>query len=140
MGFILNEADIDTDSLKFDSDEDEMECDNALLSEDEDLLDDDSYYEEDIEQSPSFYRTFDNGEEFLKFGNQVKNPVDSSKRSEKNYYGEDDMPELFAPEKRKDVNFHIFQNDKEKALNFKKSLRCFIPEQENQFFMLWCMV
>ena len=50
------------------------------------------------------------------------------------------MPELFAPEKRKDVNFHIFQNDKEKALNFKKSLRCFVPEQENQFFMLWCMV
>ena len=72
MDFILNEADIDTDSLKFDSDEDEMECDNALLSEDEDLLDDDSYYEEDIEQSPSFYRTFDNGEEFLKFGNQLK--------------------------------------------------------------------
>ena len=91
MGFILNEADIDTDSLKFDSDEDEMECDNALLSEDEDLLDDDSYYEEDIEQSPSFYRTFDNREEFLKFENQVKNPVDSSKRSEKYYYGEDDM-------------------------------------------------
>ena len=140
MGFILNEADIDTDSLKFDSDEDEMECDNAMLSEDEDFLDDDSYYEEDIEQSPSFYRTFDNREEFLKFENQVKNPVDSSKRSEKYYYGEDDMQELSAPEKRKDVNFHIFQNDKEKALNFKKSLRCFIPEQANQFFMLWCMV
>ena len=91
MGFILNEADIDTDSLKLDSDEDEMECDNAMLSEDEDFLDDDSYYEEDIEQSPSFYRTFDNREEFLKFENQVKNPVDSSKRSEKYYYGEDDM-------------------------------------------------
>ena len=24
--------------------------------------------------------------------------------------------------------------DKERAINFKKSIRCFIPEQENQFF------
>ena len=44
------------------------------------------------------------------------------------------MPELFAPEDRKNVNFHSFSKDKERALNLKKSLQCFVPEQENQFF------
>ena len=38
MDFILNEAEIETDLLKFDSDEDEMECDSAPLSEDEDFF------------------------------------------------------------------------------------------------------
>ena len=34
MDFILNEAEVETDSLKFDSDvEDEMECDSTPLSE-----------------------------------------------------------------------------------------------------------
>ena len=124
MDFILNEAEVETDSLKIDlDDEDEMECDNAPLSEDE-------YIEED----PSFYRTFDNREEFANFENQITDPVKSSERSEKNYYGEVDLPELYAPEYRKKVEFHSFSNDKERALNFKKSLQCFIPEQENQFF------
>ena len=29
--------------------------------------------------------------------------------------------------------------DKERAINFKKSIRCFIPEQENQFFLCSCI-
>ena len=98
----------------------------------EDFLDGNTCYDEDIEQDPSFYRTFDNREEFSAFENQTKDPVESSKRSEKNYYGEDDLSELFAPENRKKVNLHSFSNDKEKAINFKKILQCFIPEQENQ--------
>ena len=134
MDFILNEAEIETGSLKFDSDEDEMECDSDPSTEDEDFLDDDACYEEHIEQDPSFCRSFDNREEFSNFENQTKNPAESSKKSEKNYYGEDDLPELFAPEKRKKVNFHSFSNHKERALNFIKSLRCFVPEQKNQFF------
>ena len=57
MDFTLNEAEVETDSLKFDSDdEDEMECDSTPLSED--------VY---IEKTPSFYRTFDNREEFANF-------------------------------------------------------------------------
>ena len=125
MDFLLNEAEVETDFLKIDSDDgDEMEYDSAPLSEDE-------YIKED----PSFYRTFDNREEFANFENQIKDPVKSSERSEKNYYGEDDLPELYAPEYRKKVEFHSFSNDKERALNFKKSLQYFIPEQENQFFL-----
>ena len=42
MDFILNEADTETDLLKFDSDEDEMECDSTPLSEDKYFLDDDT--------------------------------------------------------------------------------------------------
>ena len=134
MDFIFNEADTETDSLKFDSDEDQMECDSTPLSEDEDFLDDNTCYEEDIEHGPSFYRTFNNREEFSTFENQIKNPVESSERSEKNCYGEDDLPELFAPENRKTVNFHSFTNDEKRALDFKKNLQCFVPERENQFF------
>ena len=134
MDVILNESETETVSLKFDSDEDEMECDSTPLSEDKYFLDDDTCYEEDIEHGPSFYRTFDNREIFSNFENQIKNPVESSERPEKNYYGEDDLPELFAPENRKTVNCHSFSNDKNRALDFKRSLRCFVPKQENQFF------
>ena len=108
MDFILNEAEIETDSLKFDSDEDEMECDSAPLSEDEDFLDDKTCYDEDIEQDPSLYRSFDSRGEFSAFENQTKNPVESSKRSENNYYGEDDLSELFAPENRKKLTSTAF--------------------------------
>ena len=39
MDFILNEAEVETDSLKFDSDdEDGMGCDSTPLSEDEHFL------------------------------------------------------------------------------------------------------
>ena len=134
MDFILNEVEIESDSFKLNSSEYETECNSFPSSEDEGFLDDDSCCGEDIKQDPSFYRTFDNRKEFSTFKNQIKNPVEASKRSEGNYYKEDDMPELFAPEQRGDVKFHTFQNDKEKALNFKKSLQCFIIEHENQFF------
>ena len=136
MDFIFNEADTETDSLKFDSDEDQMECDDSTpLSEGQEFLDDNTCYEEDIEHGPSFYRTFNNREEFSTFENQIKNPVESSERSEKNCYGEDDLPELFAPENRKTVNFHSFTNDEKRALDFKKNLQCFVLERENQFFL-----
>ena len=82
MDFILNEAEVENDSVKFDSDdEDEMECDSTPLSEDGDFLT--CYEDEYIEEDPSFYRTFDKREEFAKFENRTKNPVKSSKRSEK---------------------------------------------------------
>ena len=134
IDFILNDVEIESDSFKLNSSEYETECNSFPSSEDEGFLDDDSCCGEDIKQDPSFYRTFDNRKEFSTFKNQIKNPVEASKRSEDNYYKEDDMPELFTPEQRGDVKFHTFQNDKEKALNFKKSLQCFIIEHENQFF------
>ena len=70
MDFILNEAEVETNSLTFDSDvEDKMECDSTPLSEDEDFLT--CYEDEYIEkEDPSFYRTFDDGEEFANFENQ----------------------------------------------------------------------
>ena len=42
MDVILNESETETVSLKFDSDEDEMECDSTPLSEDKYFLDDDT--------------------------------------------------------------------------------------------------
>ena len=139
MDLILNEAEVETNSLKFDSDdEDEMEFDSTPLSEDEDFL---TCYEDEYieEEDPSFYRTFDNREEFANFENQTKDPVKSSKRSEKNYYGEDDLPELFAPEDRKKVNFHSFSKDKERALNLKKAFDVLFQSKKISFFMRYYM-
>ena len=111
MDFILNKADIESDGYKLEFSNDEMECDSSSPSSDEEDFIEDECSEEVNECS--FYRSFDNREEFSRFKNQIKNPVQVSQRSEDNFFGEDDLPELFDPEQRKDVNFHAFEMDKE---------------------------
>ena len=59
--------------------------------------------------------------------------------SEKNYYGEDDLPELLAPEDRKKVNFHSFSKDKERALNLKKAFDVLFQSKKISFFMRYYM-
>ena len=58
---------------------------------------------------------------------------------EDEYYGEDDMPELFDPEKRKDVEFDSFDNYSDKSQIFNNSLLRF-ADIDNQFFMLFSKV
>ena len=137
MDFILNKADIESDGYKLEFFNDEMECDSSSPSSDEEDFIEDECSEEVNECS--FYRSFDNREEFSRFKNQIKNPAQVSQRSEDNFFGEDDLPELFDPEQRKDVNFHAFEMDKERAENFRRTLRCFLEEVNNPFFMLLFM-
>lgn len=42
---------------------------------------------------------------------------------------------MFLPEEREHVEFHSFQKDKERALDFKKTLQCFSDDSiQNHFF------
>ena len=70
-----------------------------------------------------FYRSADNNEA-LKFSNQTKNPHEVADESEDEYYGEDDMPELFDPEDREDVESDLFDSSPNKSQFLKNSLEC----------------
>ena len=115
MDFIIDEAEVEEDfyySEDSSDNESEQSADDFLASD----------FEEETANDASFYRSFDNREEFHQFKNQLKNPVDETKRSESEFYGEDDLSEMFLPEEREHVEFHSFQKDKERALDFKKTL------------------
>ena len=127
MDFIIDEAEVKEDfySGDFSENESKQSADDFLASD----------IEEETENDASFYRSFDNREEFHQFKNQIKNPVDETKRSEGEFYGEDDLPEIFLPKEREHVEFHSFQKDKEKTSDFKKTLRCFSDDSvQNHFF------
>lgn len=107
-----------------------MESCHSLTAEYEMFID--SSYQ-DKEEDISFYRSFENREEYPRFRNQTKNPVEVAKEPEAEYFGEDEMPELFDPEERENVTFDSFKSDRDKATKFKQSLVCF-PDAENHFF------
>ena len=93
-----------------------MESDHSTTAENE-MFFDDSYQDE--EEDLSFYRSFDNStiilEEYHRFRNQTKKPVEVVKEPETEYYGEDNMPRLFDPENWEDVTFDSFESDRDKA-------------------------
>ena len=127
MDFIIDEAEVEEDFYSEDSSDNESEqsADDFLMSDDE----------EETANDASFYRNFDNRDEFHQFKNRLKNAVDETKRSEVEFYGENDLPEMLLPEEREHVEFHSFQKDKERAFDFKKTLRCFFDDSiRNHFF------
>ena len=126
----MNETEVADNDFKlvFSDDEvEEMESDDYSSAEDEMFIDDSGQ-----EEDRSFYRNFNNREEYHQFINQTKNPVEVVKENETKYFGGDDLPELFDPEDSEDVNFDYFESDRDKAAKFLKSLLCF-PEVNNHF-------
>ena len=93
--------------LVFSDDEYEMEEDRDV--EEDSMFFDDSLEEE--EEDRSFHRDLNNRENYPRFSNQTRNPIEVVNESEEEYYGEDDMPELFDPENREEVNFDLFATD-----------------------------
>ena len=91
--------------------------------------------DEDGEQDASFYRSLNNKEEHVKFPNQTRNLEEVVRESDNEYFGEDDMQELFDPENRDEVKFNSFDNSSNKSQAFKKSLVRF-GNVDNHFFML----
>ena len=130
MDFILNEAEMESKDYKlvFSGDEYEMEGDSTI--EEDSMFIDDSLEEED---DRSFYRDLNNRDDYPRFANQTRNPIEVINEPEEDYYGEDDMPELYDPENREEVNFDLFATDYDKSMRFKNSLVCF-PNVENHFF------
>ena len=130
MDFILNEAiEEDNDFKLVFSDE----SDGELFEEEGQELNfiDDTIEEEEIEDE-SFYSKVDN--QPLNFLNQTRNFNEVLQNQDYEYYGVDDLPELFDPENREEVEFDISQKKKElKATNFKKSLLQF-ENVDNSFY------
>ena len=113
MDFIIDEGEISDDFYSKNSDG----------SDEESLLDDfiDSENDGGEEEDLALYSRFENRERFNSFQNQFKNPVDESIRSEENYYGDDDQPEMFSPEDCEQIEFHSFKDYKQKTDDFKKN-------------------
>ena len=128
MDFILDEAIEEDDDFKLvfpgDSEEEFSEEEQEL-----NFIDGD---EGEEQQEASCYRSVDNNER-VKFSNQTRNPDKVVNELKGEYYGEDDMPELFDPENREDVEFDSFGNYLDNSQIFKNSLLRF-DNVDNQFF------
>ena len=112
MDFMLNEA-IEDFKLVFSDDSEE-----AYSEEEDEMFVCDESDDEDGEQDASFYRSLNNKEEQIKFANQTRNPEEAVQESDDEYFGEDDMPELFDSENRKDVELNSFENSSDKSQAF----------------------
>ena len=132
MGFILNEAEVECkEDYKLVFSDDKYKTEDASTVEEEDSMFIDNSLDE--EEDRSFYRDLDNRENYLRFPNQTRNPIEVVNEPEEEYYEEDNMPEIFDPENREEVSFDLFTNDKDKASKFKSTLVCF-PDIVNHFF------
>ena len=128
MDFIINETEVEDDQFKLVfSDNDEELCETI----EERMSTDDSQQEE--HESRNFYRDLNNRENYVRFHNQTRNPVEAVKQPEEDYYGDDGMPEMYDPENREEVNFYLFATNADEAKRFKDSLVC-LPDVENHFF------
>ena len=65
--------------------------------------------------------------------NQTRNFNEVLQNEDYEYYGVDDLPELFDPENKKEVEFDISEKNESKATNFKKSLLQF-KNVDNPFY------
>ena len=132
MGFILNEAEVECkEDYKLVFSDDKYKTEDATTVEEEDSMFIDNSLDE--EEDRNFYRDLDNRENYPRFPNQTRNPIEVVNEPEEEYYEEDNMPEIFDPENREEVSFDLFTNDKDKASKFKSTLVCF-PDIVNHFF------
>ena len=129
MDFILNEAEVEGSDFKlvFSDDEEDM----LTTADDRQFIDDGGEQAEDR----SFYRDINNGEHYPRFINQTRGPVEAVNEPAEASYGDDNMPEMYDPEKREDIDFDLFDTDHDRAMRFKNSL-VFFSDVENYFFFM----
>ena len=127
MDFILNEAEVEGIDFKlvFWDDEEDM----RTTADDRQFIDNSSKQAED----QSFYRDINNREHYPRFINQTRDPVEAVNEPAEEFYGNDNMPEMYDPETREDIDFDLFDTDHDRAISFKNSLVCF-SDVENHFF------
>ena len=86
MEFIIDEAKIENCLYSDESSDNESTPSDDFLTDDEETV---------TENDESFYRSFDNREEFHQFKNQIENPVEEQRSIPELFYGEDDLTELY---------------------------------------------
>ena len=119
MDFILNEAIEEDNEFKLvfsDDSEGELFIDHVV---------------EEEPQDESFYRKVDN--QPLKFLNQTRNFNEIIRESHQEYFGEDDLPELFDPENREEAEFDFSEKNQSRSSKFKNLLLQF-ENVDNPFF------
>lgn len=116
--FILDEAEDDSFDLQFSDLEEELADDDIST-----FIDDSQQNKESI----SFHRERDpqNLNDYPKFNNQTRKPIEAVYSDIESYFGEDAQPELFAPEDRQSVEFDKFQGFEKHAEDLKKILMKF---------------
>ena len=62
-----------------------------------------------------------------------KNPIEVVDEEEPNFLGEDDLPELYDPEDREQVDFDLSDSTADKSAQFRKIFLCFF-NVDNHFF------
>ena len=117
MDFILNEAEVKDEQYRLVFSDDENNESEELSETFEDRMFIDVRKQEDLPgDSRGFYRDLNNRENYVRFHNQTRNPVEVVNKPEDEYYGEDDMPKIYNPENRKDVDFDFFATDSDKEM------------------------
>ena len=114
MGFFLTEA-TDDCLLQFSEEEDD---ESEKAADEMDNFIDDSPIEEEF---LSYYRGNNplDVKDYPRFHGQTRNPVFSDCKS---YFGDNEQPELFAPENREQVTFDRFEGYQQAASIFSKTL------------------
>ena len=83
----------------------------------------------------SFYRERNplNINDYPKFNGQTINPIEAIYSDNELYFGEDEQPEVYAPEQRDQVTFDRFEGFEKSAQKFKKTLSNF-ENTDNELF------
>ena len=130
MEFSETEAAEDNNQQPWVSSDDEEE--HKITDELDDFIDNSCQPDEDV----SFYRQLDplNVNDYPKFLDQTRNPLDAIFEDDTSYYGNDNVqPELYAPKNRNFVIFDKFTGFEKSVEKLKKTLTNF-GDSENQFF------
>ena len=97
MDFILNEvAEVEGNNFKLVFPDDEEEIFSPTTTDDRQFIDASREQAEDR----SFYRDFDNREHYPRFINQTRDPAEVVNKPAEEFYGEDDMLEMYNLEKK----------------------------------------
>lgn len=116
--FLSTEAEDDCPMLEF-ADDDEEKITDEL----DNVIDDTLVFEEDV----SFYREMDpsNVNNYPRFNEQTRNPLEAVYSDNESYFGEDQQPELFAPDNRKSITFDRLKGFEKSVEIFKSTLMNF---------------
>ena len=131
MDFILNEA-FEDEFTEFsdkttEEEYSENESDSFIENNDDKMF----VCDQGGEQEWSFYKGIDNKNERVKFVNQ--NLAANPEKFDKDYFEDDEQPELFNPENSEENEFDSFENCQDLSSIFKNSLLRF-NNLDNPFF------
>ena len=142
MDFILNKAVEEENDYKLAFSGEESSSDGEYFNDDQEMYDESTTADEEFindsiveeqQEDESFYRNLNNREEYVNFSKQTKNPIEVVNEEEPDYFGEADMPELFDPEDREQVDFDLFDSSSDRSMKFRESLLYFSNDVKNQF-------